>query len=320
MLRTITLALCCALYSGAAAAQNFTLAAEKYFDDALDLMQRYALNRDKVDWPQLRQQLKSRAFQVSSIPETYLLIQVALGSLDDHHSHFVPASALAGQTRRQAAALNAAAPGPPALPAGVGYVRIPRFSGGNDSLVRQYVAQLHAQIRQQDGPALRGWVVDLRGNTGGNMWPMLLGIGPVLGEGVAGYFDNLRGKVSEWSYREGRVYVAGQALPFAAAELRCQRPDLPVAVLTSRQTASSGEAVAVAFRGRPRTRSFGTGTRGLSTSNQTFRLADGSLLNLTTAVMADRSCRPYGQAVLPDEPVEDGDALTQAARWIQAQP
>jgi C-terminal processing protease CtpA/Prc len=31
---------------------------------------------------------------------------------------------------------------------------------------------------------LAGWIVDLRNNGGGNMWPMLTGIGSILGEGV----------------------------------------------------------------------------------------------------------------------------------------
>jgi len=37
-----------------------------------------------------------------------------------------------------------------------------------------------------DRDDLIGWIVDLRGNGGGNMWPMLAGVGPVLGEGVVG--------------------------------------------------------------------------------------------------------------------------------------
>lgn len=312
--------LCCVLCAQSGAAQILSPAAEKYLDDALDLMQRHSINRDKIDWPQLRQQVKSRAFQVSSIPETYSLIQVALRGLDDHHSGFTPASAQAARTRRQAAELNEPAPAPPVLPAGVGYLRIPHFSSGNDSLARQYVAQLHAQIRRQDGPALRGWVVDLRGNTGGNMWPMLIGAGPVLGEGVAGYFDNLHGRATEWGYRAGQAYIGEQPPMQLAPELRCQRPGLPVAVLTDERTASSGEAVAVAFRGRPRTRSFGMNTYGVSTSNQSFRLADGARLSLTTSVMADRSCRPYRQGVSPDELVDDSEVLAQAVRWIQQQP
>ncbi|MSO60642.1 MAG: hypothetical protein EXQ50_00875 [Acidobacteria bacterium] len=70
-------------------------------------------------------------------------------------------------------------------------------------------------------------------------------------------------------------------------------------------TASSGEAIAIAFRGRSSTRLFGAMTRGLTTSNRVFPLSDGALLNLTTAAFADRTGTPYREGVTPDE-VWDG--------------
>lgn len=76
-----------------------------------------------------------------------------------------------------------------------------------------------------------------------------------------------------------------------------------VAVLTGPRTASSGEAVAIAFRGRPDTRSFGLPTAGLSTANGTFPLPDGSMLLLTAAVDADRTGRKYRDKVDPDETI-----------------
>ena len=35
---------------------------------------------------------------------------------------------------------------------------------------------------------MKGWIVDLRGNFGGNMWPMLLSVEPLIGNGTLGYF------------------------------------------------------------------------------------------------------------------------------------
>jgi hypothetical protein len=75
----------------------------------------------------------------------------------------------------------------------------------------------------------------------------------------------------------------------------------PVAVLVGPATASSGEALAIAFRGRPSTRLFGATTRGLTTSNRVFPLSDGSLLNLSTAAFADRTGTSYPNGVTPDE-------------------
>ena len=56
-----------------------------------------------------------------------------------------------------------------------------------------YAKTLQDSIRARDRVGLIGWIVDLRGNSGGNMWPMLAGVGPVLGEGVAGVLQPGRG-------------------------------------------------------------------------------------------------------------------------------
>ncbi len=80
-------------------------------------------------------------------------------------------------------------------------------------------------------------------------------------------------------------------------------------------TASSGEAVAVAFRARDGARSFGGATWGVSTANAAFPLADGSVIFLTVATMADRDGTLYGGKLTPDEPVsgvKTGDRQTDA--------
>ena len=51
-----------------------------------------------------------------------------------------------------------------------------------------------SSLNQSSGPSgrptvpdLLRWIVDLRGNYGGNIWPMIAGVGPVLGEGIIGW-------------------------------------------------------------------------------------------------------------------------------------
>ena len=162
-----------------------------------------------------------------------------------------------------------------------------------------------------------GWVIDLRGNVGGNMWPMLLAIGPLLGDGLAGSFVG-GDTVIRWGYTGGAAWYGSDTLGRVSSPLPPTR--LPaIAVLTGPLTASSGEAIAIAFRGRPGARSFGQPTGGLSTSNQGFRLTDGSKLILTTGIDADRTGRRYGAAVEPDELVPDSLALDQSLAWLATQ-
>lgn len=86
---------------------------------------------------------------------------------------------------------------------------------------------------------------------------------PFLGSAELGSIENAGGRGASW--------VAGQNVdidPPATLDLTSAW----VAVLTGSRTASSGEVVAIAFRGRPRTRSFGEPTVELSTANRTFLL------------------------------------------------
>jgi carboxyl-terminal processing protease len=66
-------------------------------------------------------------------------------------------------------------------------------------------------------------------------------------------------------------------------------------------------------------------TYGLPTANQTFALADGALLVLTTAREADRTGRVYDGPIEPDEHVDidwtalgtpDDPVLATAAEWL----
>ena len=41
------------------------------------------------------------------------------------------------------------------------------------------------------------------------MWPMLAGLGPLLGNGVCGAFHNAGGKDMNWFYRDGEAGYGG---------------------------------------------------------------------------------------------------------------
>src|SRR5690606_8339193 len=146
-----------------------------------------------------------------------------------------------------------------------------------------------------------GWIVDVRGNTGGNMWPMIAGVGPLLGQGLVGHFIDPEGAQQAWSYEGGEARLDGVPIARAPSPYELAGPLPRIAVLTDTRVASSGEAVVIAFRGRENARSFGSPTCGLSTANRRFALSHGASINLTVSTMADRIKREYGDAVQPDE-------------------
>ena len=164
------------------------------------------------------------------------------------------------------------------------------------------------------------------------MWPMLTGIGPILGDGAVGSFVAADGNIT-WFYQDGKTGTrdpgrAGDRL----ADIWRTKPvahssfTAPVAVLVDNSTASSAEAITIAFHGRPNTRFFGDHTAGKSTAVQPFKLDDGAELYLTTAVDADRSGKPYPDGFTPDQvfpstvaslPLEASDPVVLAAEsWL----
>jgi carboxyl-terminal processing protease len=320
-----------------------------YLNRALDEMQARSLRRDHIDWPRLRKEALARAARAKITVDTYAAIRFALASLDDHHSSFHPTPALEDLEAKRKV-LGQPAPGPapqpgPSSPFTGRYEpegRLAVFGGKPFALVvvtkcitendRQFIAyetKLQRIVADLDKSHPAGWIVDLRGNVGGNMWPMLAGIGPLLGEGDhLGEFFTLDSH-STWKYRDGVAAEIedGKESPYpAVAGAPYKLAGTPkVAVLIDRRTGSSGEAIAIAFRGRPETRFFGDHTEGVSTANNVVKLSDGASMWLTIGVDADRTGKQYMEGFDPDEVIHLGDkilpddqdpVLQGALRWL----
>jgi C-terminal processing protease CtpA/Prc len=212
------------------------------------------------------------------------------------------------------------------LPAGTGQatlVVVPSYAG--DAVHgKSYADKLYASAAL-GAESSCGYVVDLRGNGGGNMWPMFAGIGDLLGR--APVISNIT--------RDGNhaMYTSlGNAERLFGQPLLDWRPlprlaTLPVAVLIDDGVGSSGEAVAIAFHGRARTKFFGQRTYGLTTMNGQFQLADLKL-HVTTGKMADRNGMDFPEGLEPDVQVpsvatsgtDEDPAIAAARAWLAQQP
>lgn len=173
-----------------------------------------------------------------------------------------------------------------------------------------------------------GYVLDLRGNTGGDMWPMVAGLSPLLGEGpVPWMIDRDEKPVSYNVLREGealRFGSGGEPIVIVRADGWVPEPSLatfPVAVLIDDGTMSSGEAVALAFKGRLNTRFFGERTYGAASANQVLTLSDGVKLQVTVAMLTDRTQQTHPLGLTPDDETADGQATEDAAQaWLRSRP
>lgn len=211
---------------------------------------------------------------------------------------------------------------------GLGYLELPEFASTDNAVRDSYATSIQQIIRSVDQASTCGWVVDLRLERGGNSWAPLAGVGPILGEGEVGSFVYADGKPLPIFYRNGQALFGQVVLAHVDAAYHLKRPMPPVAVLTSQFTASAGEAIVVAFRGRPHTSSFGAVTAGVPTANDTKMLSDGALLGVTSALDADRTGRTYDSPLLPDQLVgadwrqldtENDPVLQAATAWLRSQ-
>jgi C-terminal processing protease CtpA/Prc len=183
------------------------------------------------------------------------------------------------------------------------------YAAINYVLSKNFARLIQQEISEVAGQKPVGWIVDLRENTGGNVWPMLVGVGPLIGGGILGFFEYPNVSMA-WFYDNGASGVinkAGKHTNFKLDNGIADLPNAPLVVLTDGATASSGEALAISFKERPNTCFIGTHTSGLSTNNENTKLADGATLYLTTSGESDRNHVFYNAGIAPEITVEQGD-------------
>lgn len=277
---------------------------------AIDLIENEALRAEEIDWAAARVHAREVVAEARYPVDLYPTIRVLLAGLGDGHSHFITPEMAYRHRSMGAPTLPAVVE---SLPDGIGLVRMAGFIGRGETECASFAKEVASRIVAFSVDAENGWVLDLRRNSGGNLWPMLASLTALLGHEVVGGFRSKQGGVREWRAGDRLAESAG----FEHAALETAK----VAVLLGPKTCSSGEALAVAFHGRPRTRSFGEYTSGLANANTAFDLPDGSQLQLMTAICVDRHGEAFGERVYPDEtvisPVEDTDGpLLAAIAWL----
>jgi C-terminal processing protease CtpA/Prc len=286
-----------------------------YLNSIIDLARNNSINRLTIDWTAYRSAVLAEAGGAQTIAELMPAIRVAITLLRDGHSSY--RSALGTTIFVSLRSCSAPAPVTLSLPASIATIAVGAFSGTTEQ-ANAYARQIQDTIASRDRDDLVGWIVDLRSNGGGNMWPMIAGLGPILGEGPLGYFISPVGTETIWEYRNGSSFSGTFAVSTVSPPYTLKRQAPRVAVLSDNRIASSGEATLIAFIRRPDTRSFGQPTCGLSTANATYPLSDGATLTLTTSLMADRAKTPFGDSIPPDELIDDPNRTIQrAVEWIQ---
>jgi C-terminal processing protease CtpA/Prc len=245
-------------------------------------------------------------------------IRFVLKALGDGHSFYAAprASGLSavapGEASRRGKRPPLSEPREPVR--GIPVIEVRAWTGTPDQGVSAAVL-LRSQVRDALSRQRCGIVLDFSRNGGGNMWPMLYGLSPLIPEGVIGYFQDAAGLTRPIEKRGSTFLVAGIPQPFgrpddAERAIEASR----IAIIVGPASASSGEIVPIMFHGQGNVRLFGRPSAGRSTANSSFPLPNGGTANITTAITLDRNRNRFGGRIVPDEASDE--PLRPATQWV----
>jgi hypothetical protein len=162
-------------------------------------------------------------------------------------------------------------------------------------------------------------VVDLGVQYGGNAWPILMTMHPLLSQANRAIFvkrDGERVRLFEPQQLAGmQAYFGGDA-----RNPLVRFSGQPLAVVVDGKTSSAGEMLLVAMLGEgERVRTFGHTSQGSTAANRSHALPDGSMLLLTTSRYALGDAAPIRGGIPAQVPATTGathaDTVRQAADW-----
>ena len=272
---------------------------QRYGEIAIELMERQGMNASGSAWATAKKDAQKALESAQSYADTYPALETLVKKAGGQHSFL--------QAPRENADAAASQLPRVSLEDGIARIALPAFSGTSDEAVAYAMTAVEGLRRMPD---VRGAVIDLRGNTGGDMGPMLAAVAPFLPDGEVLSF-HVRGALMPVTLKDGAVTGGGTPIKLESFKL----DKVPVALLIDGQTASSAEAVLLCFRGLENARTFGRRTAGYTSCNNVNRLYDGALLAITMGGELARTGELFqNQPIVPDVPTDDPEG--EALRWL----
>ena len=300
---------------------------DTYLTEVIDILKKNSIQKDEINWDSLSIKLKSKYPKIDNDSTKHSAVKwIIKENKLKHHSFMSPDEVTKWKNQ---SSRNIEEDEKPTLtfPSGslldqkIGYIKIPMFRSGDSIQLTKYAQRTQLDIKDLKDQGAKNWIVDLRGNRGGNMWPMISGLGNLIGEGKIGSFYKVNGEESGiWYYKAGKAYVKHKdSITYSVSTIPLNN-DITVnkiAILQDRYTMSSGEAVLVSFLGKSKVKTFGENSGGYSTGNSNFDLSDGAILLVTTSVYADRNSNLYPNGIIPMVYVhKDSSIIDKASSWI----
>lgn len=184
----------------------------------------------------------------------------------------------------------------------IGYINMPgmlMINLSQDSLNLETQKMYDKIVELKKSKKIKGWVLDLRFNGGGNVFPMLAALHSLLGDTIVyNAIDNDGVNVSTQRLKNGAIYSNEELQAKVSVSIK---PDIniPVAIIVNRITGSSGEDILVAFKNRKNVVFIGDRSNGLLTGNKLIELLFDAKIALTTSYIVDTN-NEYREYFIPD--------------------
>ncbi|MEG0384317.1 MAG: S41 family peptidase [Solibacillus sp.] len=279
----------------------FPPSAERYGKVAIDMIEFNGYYAVGEKWEETKEKLEKEMEKVTTYEDVYPILEEALQVGGGKHSFLL--------TKENLQTLSIKDEMPVVTREGdMLLIDLPKHSDATTN-GKQYAETVLKEIQRNTD--IKGAIVDLRGNSGGDMGPMVTAISPFLKDGDLFYFEFLEESMSV-KLEDGKSIGGGTQVTTDIAPFKL---DVPVAVLIDNQTASSGEAVLMAFMGQPHIKTFGQPTAGYASANVTLPLYDEAVINVTVAYNKTLDGKIFfDNPVQPD--VETDDPLEHAKKWL----
>lgn len=273
-----------------------------FISEVLAIAEKSSVVKDSVNWDNMRRDMLSLASGAKTTLDCYASVNYLIRELyakGDNHSGFYPPEF---NTRNKTDNADGRQPEGKYLGNSIAYISVPGFSSINEKLSDAFATKIQALIKTLDSSyTITKWVVDLRENTGGNMYPMIAGLGPILGNDTLGYFHMQSPKEKHaWYYSRGSSGCNGTTLCKVNRPYDIRQQNFKIIVLSGPNTASSGEMALISFKGKANTIVIGSASAGYSSGNAGHTLSDGSVLNLCESYCSDRYQTLYTGPIAPD--------------------
>jgi len=309
----------CALFSNA---QGPSKEAKKYVDKVFRIIEKNYYYIDSINVNLLKDKCYALISNAKTPKETYPAIDTLLKNLFDHHHIFLKPEQFSNTSKIWPLKF----PSVEVINKSIGYIKIPSIANQYNQW-QLWIDSLQNSLERLEGPDVKGWIIDLRGNYGGDLPPMITSLYPFFGEGIIYTLQDRKNNLETYSFSSGYYAVKKRRKVYKAVRYNTRLKlelNIPVAVLVDIKSASSAEMVAIAFKGRAKTIFLGEPTAGLTISTKGFALSDNAFFTIANGKFYDTKGRSYEHSITPDIFVKQESKITdetkeKAISWLMTQ-